>query len=83
MFDKIYQKYTYLDIFFLIFNIVRKFLKTQKLSNNSLRRVLPEAEKLEFVKTSFAWIQGQNIMDSCFVLNFGYEGALPWAQVGI
>ena len=44
-------------------------------------RVLPEAEKLEFVKTSMAWIQGHDIMDSCFILNFGYMGPLPWPQV--
>ena len=46
-------------------------------------RVLPEAEKLEFVKTSVAWIQGQDIMDSCFILNYGYEAPLPWPQVSI
>ena len=46
-------------------------------------RGLPEAEKLEFVKTSVAWIQGQDSMDSCFVLNFGFVGPLPWPQVGI
>ena len=63
--------------------IPRKFLKTEKLSNNTLMRVLPKAEKLEFVKTSVAWIQGQDIMDTCFVLNFGYVGPLPWPQVGM
>ena len=63
--------------------IPRKFLKTEKLSNNTLMRVLPKEEKLEFVKTSVAWIQGQDIMDTCFVLNFGYEATLPWPQVAI
>ena len=63
--------------------IYRKFLKTKQLSNNSLMRVLPEAEKVEFVKTSVSWIQGQDIMDHCFVLNFGYKAALPWPQVTI
>ena len=61
----------------------RKFLKTEKLSNNTLMRVLPEAEKLEVVKTSVAWIQGQDILDTCFVLNFGYVGHLTWPQVTI
>ena len=46
-------------------------------------RVLPEEEKLDFVKTSVTWIQGQDIMDSCFVLNYGYEAPLPWPQVSI
>ena len=46
-------------------------------------RGLPKAEKIEFVKTSVAWIQGQDSMDSCFVLNFGYVGPLPWPQVRI
>ena len=55
--------------------------KTKQHSNNTLLRVLPEAEKLEFVKTSVAWIQGQDIMDTCFILNFGYEAPLPWPQV--
>ena len=44
-------------------------------------RVLPKAEKLEFLKTSVAWIEGKDIMDSCFVLNFGYEAPLLWPQV--
>ena len=63
--------------------IARKFLKTKKLSNNTQMRVLPEAEKMEFVSKSVAWIQGQDIMDTCFVLNFGYEATLPWPQVAI
>ena len=44
-------------------------------------RVLPDTEKLEFVRISVSWIQGQDIMDSCFVLNFGYQAPLPWPQV--
>ena len=38
---------------------------------------------MEFVKTSVAWISDKDIMDSCFVLNFGYEAPLPWPQVSI
>ena len=44
-------------------------------------RVLPIEEKLEFVKTSVAWIQGKDILDTCFILNYGYETPLPWPQV--
>ena len=44
-------------------------------------RVLTETEKQEFVSKSVSWIQGQDIMDTCFILNFGYEAPLPWPQV--
>ena len=56
--------------------------KSQK-PNNTLRRVLTTEEKLEFVKTSVSWISSQDIMDTCFILNFGYEAPLPWPQVNI
>ena len=60
----------------------RKFVrnKSQK-PESTLRRVLPEDEKLEFVRTSVSWIEGRDTMDSCFVLNFGYVAPLPWPQV--
>ena len=47
----------------------------------TLCRVLPTEQKLEFVKASVAWIQGKDNMDSCFILNYGYEAPLPWPQV--
>ena len=56
--------------------------KTQE-PNRTLRRPLPDAEKLEFMSTTVSWIQGTDIMDSCFILNFGFEAALPWPQVNI
>ena len=63
-------------------NIARKFLKTAKnQSNNNLMRVLPDTEKLDFVSKSVSWIQGKDITDSCFILNYGYEAPLPWPQV--
>ena len=46
-------------------------------------RALTEAEKLEFVSKSVSWIQGKDNMESCFILNFGFEAALPWPQVNI
>ena len=52
----------------------------KNLSNNSLMRVSFE-EKLEFIRTTVSWIEGKDIMDTCFVLNFGYEDPLPWPQV--
>ena len=54
---------------------------TKDLSKKPLMRVLAKAEKLEFLKTSVSWIEGKDIMDTCFVLNFGYEAPLPWPQV--
>ena len=53
------------------------------LTDNKLKRALSDAEKLKFVSKSVSWIQGQDTMDSCFILNFGYEAALPWPQVRI
>ena len=38
---------------------------------------------MEFVKTSVSWISGKDIMDTCFVLNYGYEAPLPWPQVSV
>ena len=40
-------------------------------------------EKWDFVKTSVSWISSKDIIDSCFVLNFGYKASLPWPQVNI
>ena len=37
-------------------------------------------EKLEFIETSVTWIEGRDIIDSCFALNFGYDAPLPWPQ---
>ena len=68
--------------FLNIIFIARKYLKTKNLSNNSLMRVSFE-EKLEFIRTTVSWIEGKDIMDTCFVLNFGFEAPLPWPQVKI
>ena len=62
-------------------NMIRKFLKTNHLTNSTMMRVLSSAEKLEFVSKSVSWIQGQDIMDTCFILNFGYEPPHNWPQV--
>ena len=56
------------------------FTKKQE-SNNTLKRTITDAEKIEFVSKSVSWIEGRDIMDSCFLLNFGYEASLPWPQV--
>ena len=61
--------------------VARKFLKTKNHPEKPSMRVLPELEKLEFLKTSVSWIEGKDIMDTCFVLNFGYPFPLPWPQV--
>ena len=58
----------------------RRFHNPQKqLTNNS--RFLTEKEKFDFVRKSVSWIESRNIIDACFVLNFGYEAPLPWPQV--
>ena len=54
---------------------------TKNLSKKPSVRVLPEAEKFEFLRTSVSWIEGKDRMDSCFVLNFGYEAPPLWPQV--
>ena len=66
--------------FSIILHIARKYLKTEKTLSNKMR-VLLDTEKMEFVSKSVSWIEGRDIMDSCFVLNFGYEAPLPWPQV--
>ena len=43
--------------------------------------LLTDTEKLEFVRKSVSWIEGWDIMDTCFILNFGYKAPLPWPQV--
>ena len=72
------MKATSIDLYFMIlFLIVRKFVK----QNNTLAMALLDGEKFEFVANSVSWIEGRNIMDSCFTLNFGYDAPLPWPQV--
>ena len=61
--------------------VARKFLKSKNLTEKLSMRVMPELEKLDFLKTSVSWIEGKDIIDTCFVLNFGYEFPLPWPQV--
>ena len=56
--------------------------KTHK-PKNTLEKFLTNEEKLAFVKASVSWISSKDIMDTCFVLNFGYEALLPWPQVCI
>ena len=58
----------------------RKFFTKSK---NTTGRVLTDEEKLEFLKTSVSWISNRDIMDTCFVLNFGYKDPLLWPQVEI
>ena len=41
-------------------------------------KALSNKEKVAFVKRI---VSGQGNMESCFVLNFGYEEQLPWPQV--
>ena len=47
----------------------------------SKRVILTRTEKLEFVRKAVSWIHGRDIIETCFVLNFGYEDSLPWPQV--
>ena len=61
----------------------RMFLTKTQDPDNTLGRALSDAEKLQFVSKSVFWIQGKDTMDSCFILNFGYEASLPWPQVRI
>ena len=51
----------------LNFVVSRKFLMTKNLSKKPSMRLLPEKEKLEFLKTSVSWIESKDIMDTCFV----------------
>ena len=65
-------------------NNTRKFLTQSKNLNTSRRWwVLTNEEKWEFVKTSVSWIYSKDKIDSCFILNFGYEAPIPWPQVSI
>ena len=54
---------------------------SKNLPEKQSMRVLQEGEKLEFLKTSVSWIESKDIIDTCFVLNFGYPFPLPWPQV--
>ena len=45
--------------------------------------VLTNGEKLEFVKNSVSWISSKDILNTCFIINYGYEAPLPWPQVKI
>ena len=70
---------------FNLYDILSKgekyLLRNFEILEDNLGMVLHDEEKLEFVKTSVSWIEGRDIMDACFALNFGYEAPLPWPQV--
>ena len=59
----------------------RKYFENeyQETKNNS-KRILPDEDKLDFLKASLFWIERKDIM-GCLLLNFGYEAPLPWPQV--
>ena len=57
----------------------RKFLQTKTHSNMPMKRVL--SDPMEFIRKSVHWIQGHDTIDTCFVLNYGYDAPLPWPQV--
>ena len=42
---------------------------------------MSKEEQFSFVRAYSAWIKGKDIVDTCFVLNFGYTDQLPWPQV--
>ena len=69
-----YKSRKHLEFFIIARNM---FLK----QNNTLGRVLTDEEKFEFVKTFASWIEERDIINNCFVLNFGYMVPLPWPQV--
>ena len=50
------------------------------MTNQNIKNV-PAEENFSFVRKSVYWIEGRDVMDTCFVLNFGYEAPLPWPQV--
>ena len=65
----------------ILFN-PRKFLTKTDKPKNTLGKFLTDEEKLAFLKTSVSWISSKD-MDTCFILNYGYEAPLPWPQVNI
>ena len=69
------------DIYLELLLNPRKFLTKIQKSKDNLGMVLPDEEKLEFVKTSALWIQNKDTIGSCFILNFGFDSPLPWPQV--
>ena len=62
-------------------SIATFFFIISPITSRMVRMVLPDEEKFEFVKTFGSWIEGRDIRDSCFTLNFGFEAPLPWPQV--
>ncbi len=50
-------------------------------SNCRISSKISKEERFSFVRASSAWIKGKDIVDACFVLNFGYSDQLPWPQV--
>ena len=42
---------------------------------------LTSEEQSLFIRKTFSWIHGHDIIDTCIVLNFGFDSPLPWPQV--
>lgn len=45
------------------------------------QKTLTGEEQFLFIRKAFSWIHGHDIIDTCIVLNFGFDSPLPWPQV--
>ena len=64
---------------FIFCTFVKSSLLLQSLSTN-IR--LTDVNKYLFMKNVISWIEDRNVpeTDSCFIINFGYNGFLPLPQ---
>ena len=66
-----------LTLLFLIHSSISEELKFPP------QKTLTSEEQFLFIRKTFSWIHGHDIIDTCIVQNFGFEAPLPWPQVGM
>ena len=54
---------------------------SSELSRIPSKKTLTNKEQFLFIKKTFSWIHGHDIIDTCIVQNFGFEAPIPWPQV--
>ena len=67
----------------LLFIFCTEVKSSYFLQNQNRNMRLTEENKFNFMKNIMAWMHSTNVLEteSCFALNFGYNGFLPLPQI--
>lgn len=67
----------------LLFIFCTEVKSSYLIQNHNRNMRLTEGNKYNFMKNVMAWMHDANVLEteSCFALNFGYNGFLPLPQI--